>query len=294
MQPLKYGSRGPEVTKLQQMLKDAGFFPQSQSTTEYFGPITEKALKEYQKARSLTIDGIYGPQTNNTLLNNQKVNDTITKLELAGNYEAARRVTELRDKGDQRVISLVDGIENNIAVNQDTIKYNREIADAEQAKYYEQLEGRSRGDLDAYLASKLRDYGLSDEALQTGLVSDKNTLDDTEGIRGTWASSARKERANSLLNQYNQKFQANANTIEDDFTNKQRAFEYDFGANVPKPIFNKTQASFNGEKPTFSTTQSQAYNPFGFVGRYNAERESNKRAGGTQNLTTQMYNPFNV
>ena len=53
MQPLKYGSRGPEVTKLQQMLKDAGFFPQSQSTTEYFGPITEKALKEYQKSKGI-------------------------------------------------------------------------------------------------------------------------------------------------------------------------------------------------------------------------------------------------
>lgn len=294
MQPLQFGSRGPEVTKLQQMLKDAGFFPQSQSTTEYFGPITEKALKEYQKARSLTIDGIYGPQSNNVLKNNQQLTGIVQTLQQSGNATAAQKFQQLIDSGDQRAVVLAQGLKNNISITPETLQVNREIADAEQAKYYQQLEQRSRGDLDAYLSSQLRDYGLSDEALQTGLVSDKNTLDDTEGIRGTWASSARKERANSLLNQYNQKFQANANTIEDDFTNKQRAFEYDFGANVPKPIFNKTQASFNGEKPTFSTTQSQAYNPFGFVGRYNAERESNKRAGGTQNLTTQMYNPFNV
>jgi len=294
MQPLQFGSRGPEVTKLQQMLKDAGFFPKSQSTTEYFGPITEKALKEYQASKGLTVDGIFGPQSNNVLKNNERVNNMITKLELSGNYDAARRVSELRDSGDQRVISLVDGIENNISVTNDTLQVNREIADKEQAKYYQQLEERSRGDLDAYLSSQLRDYGLSDEALQQGLVSDKANLDDTEGVRGTWASSARKERANSLLNQYNQKFQANANTMADNFGAKQRDFEYNFGANVPKPVFNKTQASFAGEKPTFSSTQSQSYNPFGFVGRYNAERESNKRAGGTQNLTTQMYNPFNV
>jgi len=294
MQPLKYGSRGPEVTKLQQMLKDAGFFPKSQSTTEYFGPITEKALKEYQASKGLTVDGIFGPQSNNVLKNNQQLVDVVQNLQKSGNATAAQKFQQLIDSGDQRAVVLAQGLQNNVAITPETLQVNREITDAEQAKYYQQLEQRSRGDLDSYLSSQLRDYGLSDEALQSGLVSDKNTLDDTEGIRGTWASSARKERANSLLNQYNQKFQANANTVEDNIGTKQRDFEYNFGANVPKPIFNKTQASFNGEKPTFTSTQTQAYNPFGFVGRYNAERESNKRAGGTQNLTTQMYNPFNV
>lgn len=294
MQPLKYGSRGPEVTKLQQMLKDAGFFPQSQSTTEYFGPITEKALKEYQQSRGLTVDGIYGPQTNNVLKNNQELNNIVQTLQQSGNPAAAQKFQQLIDSGDQRAIVLAQGLKNNISITPETLRVNREIADAEQAKYYQQLEQRSRGDLDAYLSSQLRDYGLSNEALQQGLMSDKAILDDTEGIKGTWASSARKERANSLLNQYNQKFQANANTMEDNFGAKQRDFEYNFGANVPKPIFNKTQASFVGEKPVFASSQSQAYNPFGFVGRYNAERESNKRAGGTQNLTTQMYNPFNI
>lgn len=294
MQPLKSGSRGPEVTKLQQMLKDAGFFPKSQSTTEYFGPITEKALREYQASKGLTVDGIFGPQSNNVLKNNQQLIDIVENLRKSGNATAAQKFQELIDSGDQRVVALVEGLKNNVAITPETINVNREIADKEQAKYYQQLEERSRGDLDAYLSSQLRDYGLSDEALQSGLAADKANLDDTEGIRGTWASSARKERANSLLNQYNQKFQANANTMEDNFGAKQRDFEYNFGANVPKPVFNKTQASFAGEKPTFSSTQSQTYNPFGFVGRYNAERESNKRAGGTQNLTTQMYNPFNV
>lgn len=220
--------------------------------------------------------------------------DVVQNLQKSGNATAAQKFQQLIDSGDQRAVVLAQGLQNNVAITPETLQVNREITDAEQAKYYQQLEQRSRGDLDSYLSSQLRDYGLSDEALQSGLVSDKNTLNDTEGIRGTWASSARKERANSLLNQYNQKFQANANTVADNFGDKQRDFEYNFGANVPNPVFNKTQASFTGEKPTFASTQSQAYNPFGFVGRYNAERESNKRAGGTQNLTTQMYNPFDV
>lgn len=294
MKPLQKGARGEEVTQLQQMLKDAGFFPKDQATTQYFGPITEKALKEYQASKGLTVDGIFGPQSNNVLKNNQQLTDIVNKLQQSGNPIAAQKFQQLIDSGDQRAVVLAQGLQNNVSITPETLQVNREIADAEQAKYYQQLEQRSRGDLDAYLSSQLRDYGLSNEALQSGLTSDKATLDDTEGIRGTWASSARKERANSLINQYNQKLQANANTVEDNFGTKQRDFEYNFGANVPKPTFDKTQAVLAGEKPTFTNTQSQVYNPFGFVGRYNAERESNKRAGGTQNLTTQMYNPFNV
>lgn len=63
------------------MLKDAGFFPKSQSTTEYFGPITEKALREYQASKGLTVDGIFGPQSNNVLKNNQQLVDVVQNLQ---------------------------------------------------------------------------------------------------------------------------------------------------------------------------------------------------------------------
>jgi len=291
MQPLQFGSRGAEVTKLQQMLKDAGFFPQSQATTEYFGPVTFNALVQFQRSKGIEPDGVFNPKTSSFLQKNQDITSTTKELQMKDPTTAQQWQT-LIDNGDPRALTLVEGLKNNVSISPETLQANREIVDREQAKYYQQLEQRTRGDLDAYLQGQLRDYGMTTEALQSGLVSDKEKMDDTEGIRGTWASSARKDRAQSLLNQYNAKLKDAANIMDDNFGNKLRDYEYNFGANVPKPTFQKIQASFNGEKPSFTQNQSQSYNPFGFVGRYNAERESNKRAGGTQNLATQFYNPF--
>jgi len=57
----KCGSQGPEVRQIQQRLKDLGF---------YHGPIdgdfgggTESALKAFQRAQNLTVDGQVGPAT---------------------------------------------------------------------------------------------------------------------------------------------------------------------------------------------------------------------------------------
>jgi len=58
---LQNGSRGTEVTELQQMLEEAGFSPGS--IDGIFGPKTEAALRSYQAANDLTVDGIAGAET---------------------------------------------------------------------------------------------------------------------------------------------------------------------------------------------------------------------------------------
>lgn len=59
---LRLGSRGPEVTSLQQQLKDLGYFTYWR-TTEYFGTITRDAVIRFQRDKGLLVDGIAGPQT---------------------------------------------------------------------------------------------------------------------------------------------------------------------------------------------------------------------------------------
>ena len=58
---LRNGSRGEEVTELQQMLEDAGFSPGN--IDGVFGPKTEAALRSYQAANDLSVDGVAGPET---------------------------------------------------------------------------------------------------------------------------------------------------------------------------------------------------------------------------------------
>lgn len=58
---LRSGSRGEPVSELQRKLEAAGFSPGK--IDGIFGPKTEAALREYQKANGLSADGIYGPKT---------------------------------------------------------------------------------------------------------------------------------------------------------------------------------------------------------------------------------------
>ncbi len=62
---LRLGSRGQEVTALQQNLLDLGFNPGP--VDGIFGMLTEKGVKDFQWAHGLAVDGICGPITYDAL-----------------------------------------------------------------------------------------------------------------------------------------------------------------------------------------------------------------------------------
>lgn len=62
---LSVGTRGSDVTRLQQKLRDAGFNPGSADGV--FGAKTKAAVVAYQKARGLSHDGVVGPATSKKL-----------------------------------------------------------------------------------------------------------------------------------------------------------------------------------------------------------------------------------
>ncbi len=57
----QYGSRGNEVIAIQQRLKERGLF--NDDITGYYGPITQAAVKRFQKQQGISQTGIAGPQT---------------------------------------------------------------------------------------------------------------------------------------------------------------------------------------------------------------------------------------
>ena len=57
----KQGSSGSVVTKIQQTLKSAGFY--TYTVDGIYGSRTTAAVKKYQKAKGLTVDGVCGVQT---------------------------------------------------------------------------------------------------------------------------------------------------------------------------------------------------------------------------------------
>src|SRR5262252_191215 len=61
MATLQRDSSGPDVTALQQRLKDLGFDPNG--IDGKFGPGTQAAVMAFQKANGLQVDGVVGPNT---------------------------------------------------------------------------------------------------------------------------------------------------------------------------------------------------------------------------------------
>ncbi|MBO3463624.1 peptidoglycan-binding protein [Aetokthonos hydrillicola Thurmond2011] len=62
---LKKGDEGPQVRALQERLRVAGYY--YGNSNGIFGPITEEAVKQFQEAYKLNVDGIVGPATQQKL-----------------------------------------------------------------------------------------------------------------------------------------------------------------------------------------------------------------------------------
>jgi hypothetical protein len=66
---LSQGASGSQVAQLQTMLKNAGFDPQAGTPPDgKLGPKTEEAVKAFQKANGLQVDGIVGAKTKAALM----------------------------------------------------------------------------------------------------------------------------------------------------------------------------------------------------------------------------------
>ncbi|TCP29228.1 3D (Asp-Asp-Asp) domain-containing protein [Scopulibacillus darangshiensis] len=91
-QTLYPGTKDNDVAQLQHILKDKGYFQYPESTG-YYGPITTKAVKDFQKDHDLSVDGIVGSKTFSAL----KIGDSIGP-ELLSSGDEGYDVTVIQDK----------------------------------------------------------------------------------------------------------------------------------------------------------------------------------------------------
>lgn len=99
---LRQGSSGAEVSKLQQLLEDAGFSPGK--IDGQFGPKTAAALKSYQTANNLIVDGIYGPESAASLGGDPQGSEEQAPDEESGPRFGLAGEPELWKVGDQSYI----------------------------------------------------------------------------------------------------------------------------------------------------------------------------------------------
>jgi len=125
----KLGHRGNEIKELQKKLRQAGFYNYKHDTG-YYGPQTEKAVREYQRTRGIKIDGIAGPRTKNMLDNEDYAQSLITSPRVKGTpYENILK--QMYGTGNH-AINLGKGM----TVSPEDIKQYYQNLDDEIAPYY--------------------------------------------------------------------------------------------------------------------------------------------------------------
>lgn len=100
---LSKGDQGVEVMKLQTTLKEKGYFPEDQAVTQYYGEITENAVKKFQESQNLALTGVADQTTQQKLwLSEESTHTTQTNIPQTSttNLTIPSEVLKLGEKGE--------------------------------------------------------------------------------------------------------------------------------------------------------------------------------------------------
>ncbi|MCT7969277.1 peptidoglycan-binding protein [Laspinema sp. D1] len=108
---LARGSRGQQVVKLQDDLKEAGCFPPGVRSTGYYGKITKSAVTQLQKTHGLRVDGVVGEQTRSAL-DSGKICQSLATSGILKMGSRGKNVIEIQDQLNDLgfKVQKIDGI----------------------------------------------------------------------------------------------------------------------------------------------------------------------------------------
>lgn len=288
MSSLTKGSRGDKVKKLQQMLIDQGFLDK-QYATGYFGPLTENALKSFQSKAGLPSSGSFDDTTSGALTNYGGSDIIDNHPNLVGT-PLGDYLTQLKGTNPGLYYTIAGAAKNGMMITPGMLKQASDQATADVTPYYTQEAQNSKGMLDNYLGTTLGKYSNDLSGLKGQAASDFESLQDQEGQNGTWGSSARQERTNSLQSKYNTAFSNLFNSNKGEINSKLQGQEYNYGAAAtPDVSLDQGSVDFSRNAPNFSSISSNVYNPFQFAGRKPTEQSAAVNSFTSENLASQFY-----
>lgn len=303
---LKVGSSGSAVTNLQTQLKNAGY---TVAVDGKFGPETEKAVKAYQAANGLTVDGLAGTKTQSALKSGTTTNNNATAKVVAGGDPDIRAIQEgLNAEGANITEDGLWGPETSNAYNKvwaNNTKTNLQSSsediinaylnndwtnirdnagmpfspsDQQEAydksmealnPYYEELKAKDQADTESALKKKQLDYQNQLASSKIDFETDKTTQDQTAANQGVLFSGGRVQKLQTLGDTYTRNQSNLKQQTALSMGDTARNYQYEYGNNAA------------GNLSNYYKLGSNSYNP-------------NVAQGGvTSNGLSSIYNPSN-
>lgn len=256
MANLYIGSKGNDVLELQRYLQNNGLYHGNLDGS--FGPQTLAAVRAFQSAHNIKVDGIVGPQTRSTMLGK-------------GNFYTAQQNSQ------QQGGPNVDQTDKQ-AYDQYFNESNSELN-----PYYQQDQAKATADVQSSLANSQANYDAYLKNAAAQFQSDKAQQDQTSAQNGVLFSSGRVQRLNNLQSQYeNDQAQKLAN-YKSQVGQTARDYQYQYGNDSANGLSNyynyggNTYNAMQARNNTGSTGLSSVYNPsaYNFDGLKKNEQYTN-------------------
>ncbi len=182
--------RGPDISAIQSRLKELGFYNHYR-ITQYYGPITEEAVKDFQRANALKVDGIVGPATMRKL---GKSNVSSTASASSNNTSSlSNKMFKIGDRGSE------------VSIIQRRLKELGFYTYHSITQYYGPITGEAVRDFQR--SNGLRVDGITGSATKGKLFSDdairknaKTTEQNSSGKTSRGGVASQTANANDLIN----------------------------------------------------------------------------------------------
>ncbi|MGN0460436.1 MAG: peptidoglycan-binding protein [Ruminococcus sp.] len=170
------GDSGAAVTKLQKRLKALGFY--NDEITGYFGEVTEKAYKEFQKAAGVTVDGICGKTDRDILYSSAAPMAQEETTEPQDNEEEVKEEEDVLSVGDYSddVYSVQERLIELKYMEDDATGYFGELTEAAVKDFQDYNEMEATGQVDQKTETAL----FSEDAIANPEAKEEETAEDTE------------------------------------------------------------------------------------------------------------------
>jgi hypothetical protein len=307
LQLLRQGSRGNDVSAIQQALKGYGFY--GGVVDGLFGPKTAKAVKDFQNMTGIKVDAIVGPQTRGKIeeWGNNPQNNILSDprvQELAQTDETFRRGIDQLSQGGNQSALLAGAYElgnkgyyfgPDTWISQENMQPFFDIAKKELDPAFNEALDFYKSDFMAGLEQEKANYEDRLKDTQDQIFNQKINLDSDQAQTNNIDSSLGATQREMFTDSSNRNLSGLERNAKYSLSNLARQFERDYGTNDVEGIDTRIsrigRVSDIGKYIPRSGTRS-AYNPIGNIqGGLRRQYASQVEQYGKQKAGTQFGYP---
>jgi hypothetical protein len=208
------------------------------------------------------------------------------------NLPEAEVIRTLIATGDPRVGAVSMGL--GTYITQDQFKSYMQASAKDIDPYYKTEKDVTQKRLEGDVSNVQEQYAGNVEALNQSLMAAKEQQDSDEGVQGTWASSARQERLNSLANKYNLQYRNLYNQAKNSLGNTLTEANYNLGeGSIPSTNVQQFGTNLSQTSPAqVSSLETYKYNPFQTAGNLAKNQYTSTQTRARDLMARDYYNPF--